>query len=504
MNQNVLWFVIVVVAVTIISVYKTDDISFASLLAVVLLFSVVELYTNYPLIWRDIFLHGSAVKAINEQAYIGGAWWKYPETNPGFFLLWSIFTITTSMDIVQSNIFVLLPAASILLVILILCIFRRLSIRAANAATLLAFLLTNFNTNEFMYMHFNTRLLAFVYVLLFLSIFLRRGHLGATIGLLLTGISLITSHILISLVPIVFVGLMLFSRLRSSVSRMLFLSLASVYGMWNLYIGQNLLASGLESLFNVYYLQLALGFSAQYSPLVAKSEPFFGSILTTYYKILLVILALISVYCVVRYRKETMVATTWAYLLAVAIVFGLSFFSVLTWISVDRGVIMISIALAALPALLFMKKDTGSRHWTRKLFVVLILLLIVPQFVLVHEPSVVVWGSESSSQQMYSFLVDHRGGQDLASLSDFPISYAYFEPFYQGYQYISVRNLNQEGNVTRFFLTRSENTLKIVDRRRDVGYVQPDAYAQWNYAVYSKLDQQFNVVYNSGFETIYG
>lgn len=507
MNGNVLWFVLIVVGVTIIGLYRKDDISFASLLAIVLLFSLVELYTNYPsLIWRDVFLDGSAVKGIAQRGYVGGAWLTYPQTQPGFFLLWTIFTVTTGMDVIQSNLFVLLPVTLILSIALIRFVCRKLSINRANSVTLFAFLLMNFNTNEFMFMHFNTRLLAFVYVLVFMLFFLLREGRTASIALLTTGLSLIISHILVSLVPIAFVALTLFSRLKPFASRMwLFVSLAALYFAWNSYVGQSLLSVGITGLFNVYYIQLALEITSRYSPLQAKPEPFFGFLLRGYDKILLVILGIASAYSALKSMNETWFKVMWNYFLAVLFVFGLSFF-VLTWISVDRGVLFISIALAALPSMFLLKRVNSDRNgWKRKLFVLAIVLLIIPQYILVHEPSAAIWGTNPSSQQTYSFVLNLRGGQQIASLGDFPLSYTFFEPFYQGYQILNGQYVNQTGDVTNFFLTRPENVLKIVDQTRDFGSLQPDVLAQSGSAVYvySKLDQRFNIVYSNGFETIY-
>ncbi len=377
---------------------------------------------------------------------------------------------------------------------------------AANSVTLFAFLLMNFNTNEFMFMHFNTRLLAFVFVMVFMVLFLERGGRGVSIALLMTGLALIVSHILVSLVPIAFVVLTLFSRLKLVASRMwLFVSLVALYFAWNAYVAQSLLGAGVAGLFSVYYLQLALGFSSRYSPLQAKPEPFFGFLLRGFEKILLVILGLASAYSALKSRNETRFKVMWNYFLAVLLVFGLSF-SVLTWISVDRGVLLISITLVALPSMFLLKRvNSDPKGWKRKLFVLAIVLLIIPQYLLVHEPSAAIWGTDASSQQMYSFVLNHRGGQQIASLSDFPITYSFFEPFYKGYQILQTQDVSQIQDATNFFLTRPENVLRIVDPRRDFGSLETGVLAEPGSDVYtmSTLDQRLNIIYSSGFQTIY-
>jgi len=514
MNGNVLWFSFLIVAVTLVGVWRKNDVPLPCLLAIVLLFSVAEVLTNYPMIWRDVFLHGSAVKGITSQGHIGGTWENYPETHPGFFLLWSIVTLVTSVGIFESNLLLLLPVAVMLLIMLLILIYRRLSIGIVNGATLMAFLLMNFNMNEFMFLHFNTRLLSLIYALVFLFLFLNEKNARErVIGLLATNIALVISHILNSLVPIVFFAVYLLSkwkRARSTAS--LFLSCAIIYIAWNLYVGYARLSEGLTTFLNYYYVILDLELVYGWSPVQARPQPFFGLVLGTYFKVLLVTLALISLYSAIKLRRQRRVKLLAFYLLSVCMVYGFSFFSVLGWISAHRGIIFGSVALASLPTILLTSTaKNNSKPWKRTILIIAIIISVIPHFILVHEPPFARCESVGSVAQTSDFILKHRNGQPIVSVNDFPAYYCFYEPFYQGYDNLQLDGSSWLNNIANFLVTRPKPSLRIVDYRQTVDWAWAlgraqsynQALREWDREVYAKLDERYNIIYGTGLETIY-
>jgi len=513
MNGNILWFLVLVVCVAIVGSLRKSDVTVPSLLTIVLLFSVAEVYTNYPMIWRDVFLHGSDAKAIILQGHTGDPWFMYSETHPGFSLLWSVVSIVSGLQITESNLIILLPAGLTAMTALLVAMYRRLSIEVWGAATLLSFLLMNFNTNEFMFVHFNTRLLSLIYILVFVQLYLSGGNQRAKfVALLTTNAALVISHALNALVPVVIVAIALLDAKRSgsresSFLLSSFLLCAISYAAWNVYVGIGLISAGLTTFLNVVYFRLALDVFAAWSPLNPKPTPFFGTVLVTYYKALAVVLGAISLYCAVRLRRQTRVRLMAFYGLSVLLVYGLSFFSLLTWISAHRGILTASVPLAALPMILLtLNAKNPARRWRRQVVVLVVLVLVIPHFVLVHEMPVANWARTGSLDGAASFTVEHRGDQTIASLGDFPIYYCYYEPFYKGYENLNLQGLQGLADVADFLSTRPEATLKIVHYRAAVDWSWgsgEQGVRQWDAEVYGRLDQRLDKIYSNGFDTIY-
>jgi hypothetical protein len=467
------------------------------------------------MIWRDVYLHGSAVKGILDKGYIANTWVDYPTTHPGFFLLWSTVSLVTGMELFPSNLLLLLPVAVILLAIILVLVYRRLSVSLSTGAALFAFLLMNFNTNEFTFIHFNTRLLSLVYVLLFILLFLKKtGGVARIAGLLVVYGALSISHVLNSLVPVVFLAVYwLFERKRQHSESFLALSCASIYVAWNVYVGFPLLKYAFMNFTNI---NLSLKTAAGYSPtVVGYSKPFFGTLLGDYYKVLLVILMLISIYSMIKLRSQQRTRILSYYLLSMLFVYGVTFF-LLRDISVNRGIIFASLSLAALPLILLTSSKRTDlnllKHKTRvRITVVLIVFLAIPQFVLVHELPLARYGSVESIDATSRFVMSHRNGQSLVSAGDFPIYYCYYEPFYKGYNNLGFLGWKSLGNITDFLLAGQDASLRIVSYKQIVdwgcilGHTSSfnETLPEWNTEVYEKLDLRFNRIYDNGFETVF-
>jgi hypothetical protein len=515
MNNNNFWFLLLVTLVIAVIAWKKAAPGLPSVVAIVLLFSVVEVSTNYPMIWRDVYLHGSAVKGILDIGHIANTWVAYSTTHPGFFLLWSIVSLVTGMELFPSNLLLLLPVTAVLLAIMLVLVYHRLSVSLSTGAALFAFLLMNFNQNEFAFVHFNTRLLSLVFVLLFILLFLNKTGGAARIGgLIVVYGALVISHVLNSLVPVVFLAVYwLFERKRQHSESFLFLSCASIYVAWNAYVGFPLLK---QAIMNFANINLSLETAAGYSPtVVGNSKPFFGTLLGDYYKVLLVILMLISIYSMIKLGSQQRTRILSYYLLSILFVYGVTFFS-LRDISVNRGIVFASLSLAALPLILLtLSKRTDLnllKHKTRvRIAVVLIVLLAIPQFVLVHELPLARYGSVESIDAASRFLVSYRNGQSLVSLGDFPAYYCFYEPFYEGYNNLGFSGWNSLANITDFLLVGQDASLRIVSYKQivDWGCILGHANSyngslkQWDTEVYPKLDAQLNRIYDNGFETIF-
>lgn len=515
MNPNILWFLMLLAFATALVAWKKSNLGLPSLIAVVLLFSLMEVSANYPLIWRDVYLHGSVVKGILNEGRIAPTWNEYASTHPGFFLLWSTLTVVTGLDPIPSNVLVLLPVAMMLLIALMILIYRRLSAAMGNVAVLLAFLLMNFNANEFTFIHFNTRLLSLLYVLLFLLLFLnQKKGVSREVCLLLTTATLVISHVLNSLVPILFLAIYwLFERKQRKSIIPLTLCCVTIYASWNLYVGYPLLKEGVTSFLNSLYVRLALKTMSEWSPIIVRPQPLFGLLLGGYYKVLLVVLGLVSLYTMTKLRKQRNVRLLAYYLLAAFLVYGLTFFSAVgPSISVDRGIIFASFALASLPIILFTStKRSGSSSLRRRLAITAIILMIIPQFVLSHELPLARYGSVGSIDLTSHFILGHRANKTIVSLGDFPIYYCFYEPFYGGYENLGFSGWSSLNNITNFLVTSPKDSLKIVDYKKivDWGFIlghthsYDEALREWDTEIYAKLNLRFNRIYSNDFETIY-
>jgi hypothetical protein len=376
-------------------------------------------------------------------------------------------------------------------------------------------LLLNFNKNEFMFLHFNTRLLSLIYVLLIVSLFVKQGNDPMrSISLVILNAALVISHALNSLVPAVFFGMYWMSnRKRIDSGWTTFVSCATIYVAWSVYVGYEVLKAGLTTFLTYAYLKLAADLVAGWFQVGGNPGGFVGSALATYYKLLLITLGLISLYCAIKLRGERKVSLLRSYLFSTFAVYGLSFLSVLNWISIDRGIMLASIAIASLPMILFTLRTRNSlASWRRRTLVVAIIVLIMPQFLLVHEPAMANSGAVASIERTCVFLLDYRNGRGLASLNTFPIYYSFYDPFYSGYENLEYADMASLKNVTNFLLTRPKGILRVVDYRDTVDWGSQlrlagsyrEALTQWDREVYAKVNLRCNIVYSSGFERVYG
>lgn len=511
MNNKILWLMLALVGVSLIAMIKHHDLPLPSLFAVVIFFSIAEVWSNYPMLWRDLFLHGSAVSGILQRGRIDNTWFSYPQNQPGFFLLWSIASKITGFAIFESNLFVLLPVSVFSLTLLLVLIFRAFHIEIPNAATLLAFLIMNFNWNEYMFVHFNTRLLSLIYVLVFVLFFLRVEKGRRSFMLFTVNLALVISHVLNALVPIAFLGIYwLVERRRVHQEISLFASCATVYLAWNLYQAYSLLGAGLSTLLNHYYVLLALDIAGGWVPSGATTQPPYGPLIGDYYKALLVCLGFISLYALTKLRKNGQVRILAAYLFSALTVYGISFFSILTWISAHRGIIFGSIALAGLPTLLLSSSpEKRAKSWKRSLLVAVLIVMIIPHFILVHEQPYARMLNTHSVGESSSFILNHRNGQTIVTANDFPFYYAFYEPFYQGYESLDLSHLTSLNNVTSFF--DNKTGLKVVDSSQVLDWSLTyghatsfdDGLTAWYRNVYTPLDDHLNRIYTTSYETIY-
>jgi hypothetical protein len=511
MNSRIIWFLVLTVCVVLTLSVSKDDLPLSSLFVIVLSFSIVEVWSNYPMLWRDVFLHGSAVKGIIQQSHIENTWLSYPQTQPGFFLLWAMTTIVTGSGIFESNLLLLLPLGTVFLVTLLVLTFRALHIQTPNAGALFAFLLMNFNLNEYMFVHFNTRLLSLIYVIMFMLLFIKtRDGLGKSILLVLTNGALVISHVLNSLLPIAFLAVYwVIARKQVPQKFSLFLSCATVYFTWNIYEAYSLLGIGLSTLLSYYYLRVAFDVAFGWLPSGATTQPFYGPIVTDYYKGLLVFLGVACLYVTIVYRNHKPTRILAAYLLSALIVYGISFFSILTWISAHRGIIFGSVALAGLPVMFLSISKTGLRKWKRRMLIILLLVMVVPHFVLVHEQPYARMLNTTSVGATASFLVTHRAGQTITTANDFPFYYSFYEPFYYGYDSFDLTHATAITNVTDFM--NNNAGLKVLDYSQVLDWSLTyghaasfdDGMSVWYSNVYLPLDQHQNRVYSTSYETIY-
>jgi hypothetical protein len=513
MNSNVLWFVILFVCAVAISHWGHDDIALPSLMAVVLLFSVVEIFSNYPMAWRDVYLQGSDVKTILTDGHLAFAWNTYSINYPGFFLMWSVTAAVTGLDLFSSNLLLMLPVTVILLGLLLVVFYNKLSIGMKGLPALLAFLLMNFNTNELTLTHFNTRLLSLIYSLLILVLFLHGWkERPIVIALVIVFFSLVTSHPLNSLLPLTFLaswwllGTKEEGRGRSS----LVLACMLIFGSWIAYAATQYLIAGANAL-TIENLMGSMQTASMWSPGTAKPEPFFGLVLRDYYKALLVILGIASLSALVMFRNERRVRILALLLLSTIVVFGISFLP-LGQIAVDRGIMFASIPLSGLSLTLLSKLRKGRLNslW-RRVLVISIVILIIPNFVLVHETPIARYQTVPFVDTASTFISEHRNGQSLTSLADFNIYYSFYEPQYDNYRNLGFEGWRSLNVIADFLLASPSNSLKVIDHREaaDWGLAlyqatsYPQATQEWNQQVYSKLDAHYDRIYDSSVYTVY-
>lgn len=539
MNTNVFWFLLVFTVIIASLTWIKKEVSLVSLIAVVLLFSLVQVATNYPMIFaRDVFLQGSIVNVIGSQGHIGNTWNTYAQSSPSFFVLWSVVTIVTGLEVIPTNLFLLLPIAIFLFTVLLVLIFRKLSIAIPYTVALFAFLLMNFNKNEYSFLHFNTRLLAFIYVLAFVFIFIQSKSLnlrgngrGRIILLFIIFVALVTTHVLIALLPFIFITiywLLNRRKLARSISTTIsfVLGLLIVYTLWNFQYSSQLLKQVLTSFLNFGHGGAVSGAASittgWFSPL-SSNEPFFGFPLDIFYKVLLICLGLISIYAAFRYRHEARTKILGIYLFSVIFLFGFGFFFLsLGDVTINRGIILSLVAISPLVAILITSENNKStlnnlqRNLQRKskkigVFAVLVAILIVPQFVFSQEIPIAPYASSQSLNSACNFVVSIRGNLSIAVIGYFPAFYTFYEPFFKDYVSLETPSPESWCQIVAFYQQNASGTLKITDYRAATDYgvllnhasSYDQALADWTSQVNGKLDGEYDRIYDNDQQVIY-
>lgn len=522
MSPNILLYLCALIVTIAVATYVNGRFGLFMLLSIVLVFSVVEAVGNYPLILaRDVYLHGSSVKVIVEEGGLSEAWNTYHTTHPGSFLLWAMVKLVTGMDIKVSNLMVLLPTTVLLLPLLLVVLYRKLGTykNATYTIALLAFLLMNNQGSELTFHHFNTRLYSLDLLILALLFFMKaRRNKREEILLYVVIFSLTISHILNSLIPIVFLFLYWLFEDRCDL-RFMHTALLSttIYLVWNINMAISIFGIGIRTLVDYYYQSLALEAVARLS-MVPESVPFFGNILKTYYKGLIIALALVAIYSIVRLRSQWKVRRLFYILLSISIVYGTALFSAALINSLDRGLMMAAILLAPLSFFATVRKSNGIMQLSKLgILTLLLLLLVAPHFTLVHEETL-ARGNVGPLDAAGKFISEHRHAQPIAALGDFPIYYTFHEPKFDWVLTMEIYEHGQPSkryalsDIARFLFesdTQAQNlTIKVLDIRNviDWSYMSPsfdEAHALWIGEIYAPMDSRYSRIYDNSFETLY-
>lgn len=510
MNPHVIYYLLALVAFIAITVYVDRKLSLFSLLAIVSVFSFVEAIGNYPLIFaRDVYLHGSSVKAIAINGHLVKGFNKYPLSHPGFFLLWTIVVLITGLDIKSSNLILSLPVAVSLLALMLILLYRKLGIRkdALCTVALLAWLVMNNQVNELSFFHFNTRLYSLVLILtllLFMKGKLRKSK-EQTIFMAIF-FSLTISHIIYSLVPIAFLFFYwLIEDKRDKSSVWIVLLCLVIYLVWNLNMATQLFGEGLHKLLDYYHYSLALETATELTAVTAP-YPFYGKILKQYYKVLIVTLALVSLWTMIKLKSKREVRILSYLLLGGGVVFTiLSIPDIVD--SIDRGLMYFAIPLAPLSLFAIASKTKGSMQRLRLMgLTLLLLLLVVPHFVLVHEATF-ARGNVEPTDAFCRFLSECRNGQRIAAFGDFRLYFCFFEPSIKKEEfYLTVAR--SIFDIANLLLESPRPSIRVVDFRNvvDWGYrcsSFEEAHELWIKEIYRPLESHYCKIYDNGFEVAF-
>jgi hypothetical protein len=529
MNPNVIWFTLLLAILVALAAWSNGDIPLPSLFAVILVFSGMEVLTNYPAIFSvDVYLHGSAVRGIIALGRIGNTYDVYPQNNPGVFLLWSALTMITGADVRFTNVVLLLPACAALMMLLVFIFFRQLRVSLPGSATLLTILLLNYGDNEQSLLLFNTKIYSLILILaIFLVFFVRdRGtdQRSGLVTLLLLYPALVIMHPLNSLIVGVFVvlyGIMKMERTRHAVG--VFLLCAAIYCAWNSFVAVTWFGEGLYAFVHEMNFALTLDLANRWVPTATSGEPLFGVILTTYYKALLCALGLCLAYCVLRFRKDRRVRVLTANFVAVASVYALLFFVATSftaggpWTSVNRGIWLGSFSLAGGAVVALLPRSISRRSRRTLAFVMIVALLIFPHVVLVHRDSLAMEGNVQPRDNASVFIYDHRNGQHIVTTGDFNYYYSFYDPFFRGYTILGLGIMypppvetNSLGGILHFLTAQERGSIVVIDSKDvEVWAISGHAHSYsesstaWNNNVFTKIDLQLNRIYCNGLQRLY-
>ena len=517
MNPYILWYAIALVCLIGLKVYVDRKLSLFSVLAIVAIFSFFEVFSNYPLVFaRDIYLQGSSVNSIIQNGHIVNAFNSYPQMQPGFFLVWTIVSLITGMSPIISNLFLLLPVAVVLFVLMLYVVYHRFGIRtdALCAIVLLAWLAMNNQVDELSFFQFNTRLYALILILGLLIVTQHttiRNRIGKKAGaiqyqvlFIIVFFVLTISHILFSIVPIAF--LLIYWAFEDKFNRnriFTFLACLSIFLVWNVSFSPSYILEAINELKNVFSYSSSIQTAATLTT-VTQNFPFYAAVLVQYYKVFLIGLALLSVWAMLKMRHTHEFRVLSYFLLSgVGVFFVLAFLSTVN--SIDRFILYSAIFMSPLAILAL----TGNRIRVRKsvLFALtfVLLILVIPQFVLAHQDTLAV-GNVQPTDSFCNYLL-HSDGQKIVYYGDFRYYYAYFDPGMLSSDYIST-TADKIYSVEDLYLGNYSHVIRVVDFRNivDWGYSSPtykEAQEEWSTNIYAPLNSGYDRIYDNGFDTAF-
>ncbi|NIO36074.1 hypothetical protein GTO27_00020, partial [Candidatus Bathyarchaeota archaeon] len=267
----------------------------------------------------------------------------------------------------------------------------------------------------------------------------------------------------------------------------------------------------IESILDYLYVRLAEEMLITV-PFVTENVPILSVMLRTYYKILLVAVGFLAAYSLIKLRSKRNVRFMLWVLLAGSISFGATFFTASLGNSMVRGLIFLAIPLAFLSLSVIVGRSKKTMQSRKLSFLTLLVsLIIIPQFLLVHETSLRVLNLPSVDAACM-FVANTKNGQPIAAYGGFPVYYCFYDPKFRDYNMIGypvepsaplVRNLSDIAD----FLIQSDGIKFIAFRNIQVwGYNLSsfdEAYTMWTIEVFLPLERELGKVYDNGFERIY-
>jgi hypothetical protein len=511
-----------------VSILLAKGLRFAHFLAIVLFLSAFEVLSNYPSAWRDVYYHGSAVKNILVTGYIENTWNNYPTHWPLSFVLWVAESYVTGLAPVVSNLLLLLPM-SVFFCLVTYSLMKKLmpgKEDLVNASCILLFLLNVNHRNEFVFLHFNTRLFSFTLelavILVFHELFVRQtgllqqkgaiaGRAGAVI-LMLISFGITMSHIL---APVLVMSLFLFfSVFRGGIGRrhaviMMLLALVP-YLLWNFSHASSFMESGLQSILDPYSRLIALEImKGMY--VISEPVPAFGEILRTYYKILLSVLTGASLVTVVLYYRRDGTTRFITIIFLASIVTSL--FALLTFGlngAVHRTIFNVSLPITALPMVLVWKNSKSRK--VSIMLAVLLAVLVVPHYWLAHESSYARnMNFVTSTESVFAFTSSIRGEETLNVVGELAYGYNYYDPYYPNHNDVSIDPLkigrSTELRSLGLALAQAKG-VKLLGVKNVIHWAQfcqsyRESEIVWSTDVYHCLDDRCSRIYDSGYYTLY-
>jgi len=199
-------------------------------------------------------------------------------------------------------------------------------------------------------------------------------------------------------------------------------------------------------------------------------------------------------------------------LLAGIITFGATIFSASLGNSIVRGLMLLVVPLAFLSLFAIVgRHGRALRPQKLQSLALVVVLLIIPQFLLVHETG---WRALNlpSLDAASTFAAHTRNGQPIAAYGAFTHYYSFYEPKSWDYNLIGYYEegmLPQVVNLSDIddFLVQSDGIIFIAFKDIQVlGYSLSsfdESYKMWIKEVFVPLESQCNKIYDNGFERIY-